>query len=880
MSQDPKMVLSHSHRKKRRKQRHNQCRNVDDDGRHDSHARRQPAAPSTTVGKIDRQKKHEEALALSQQLRLLSSQKRMQECLNLYRASSNDELRDAHHGSIVIDCCARCGDANEAERVVNEMLLVSRSKQTSSSSSSSSANKKSLHEKQRTGHRQPHYFWEEYNRFSYKYVPIQAWTALLKGYAHLGMMEKADSLFHHLAHNMIAPGGTKRKRDGNENGPNVRTLNTLLRGCLWTATSLTLFDGNKDYIDNNMLVGGVMTAERAWSLCEKVNICVDSSSYEYLITLLSQSLRLNDAERCLKKMKVHFSISVCSKVDDNDELDRTILESLVVCLVTISRGYALLGKEIDGQRCTEEALRYLQTLDSISTNTSGTASAVSNDAYPTKRLATGGKKAWKENVTISNPRYNNESTGRRDESNKLFRNHRLSELRSEASLLRKLCSPSHDLSTKNASYVAKFMLTRLLYFSGGGATGKETASASNSNPAMVNIEETTQQWIQSLWTSFGLKEIVHRLFKDGDHSLMKLFSLSSQKMQELPSILSADICIQLRAHSAGRDSSIMSGDSGRINFAKVFTSLKDEERYPLKRKPQQNKKIHIELGAGAGDWACLQAQLNPSDNYVTVELRADRVAQTFAKSLLHQQQTTDGASMNIPLANICCVGSDCGSFLRDRVEKGVIKTIFVNHPEPPTQTYNDANATSAEEPAHMLNSQTILSAARCLEPLGRGRLIIVTDNLIYARFICHNLARMISGGELNLLGLCHGEVRELTQLESFGCHSPINLYEGKPSKSIGHFIPNNLESGTSYFDRLWRTGAGKHADMRKRYIICLKTSGGDQQVRPNAFSSVGEKRDVPQQNEEGRSEKKKGADKQRRRNERRLLKKQLDSRLS
>ncbi len=800
----------------------------------------------------------------------------MQECLNLYRASSNDELRDAHHGSIVIDCCARCGDTSEAERVVNEMLLVPRSKQTSSSlSSSSSANRKSL----RTGHRQPHYFWEEYNQFSYKYVPIQAWTALLKGYAHSGMMEKADSLFNHLAHNKIAPGGTKRKRDGNENGPNVRTLNTLLRGCLWTATSLTVSDGNKDSIEGKMLVGGVMTAERAWSLCEKINICLDSSSYEYFITLLSQSLRLNDAERCLKKMKDDFSISVSSKVCDNDELDPTIVESFVVCLVAIARGYALLGKEIDGQRCTEEALRYIQTLDSISTNMNGTASAISNDEYPTKRLATGGKKAW-------NPRHNTESIGRRDESNKLYRNHRLSELRSEASFLRKLCSPSHDLSSnqvqffsKNASYVAKFMLTRLLYFSGGGTTGKETASASDSNSAMDNVEETTLQWIQSLWTSFGLKEVVGSLLNDGDISLVKLFHIPSQKMQELPSILSADICDQLRAHSAGRGI-IMSSDSGRINFAKVFTPLKGVESNPLKRKLQQNEKIHIELGAGAGDWACLQAQLNPSDNYVTVELRADRVAQTFAKSLLHQQQTTDGASMNIPLENICCVGAECGSFLRDRVEKGLIKTIFVNHPEPPTQTYTDANTNSAEEPAHMLNSQTILSAARCLEPLGRGRLIIVTDNLIYARFICHILARMISEGELNLLGLCHGEVRDLTQIESFGNHSPINLYEGKPSKSIGHLIPNNLESGSSYFDRLWRTGAGKHADMRKRYIICLKTSGGDERVRPNAIAPVGEKRDVPQQNEEGkRSVKKKGADKQRRRNERRLLKKQqMDNR--
>lgn len=803
----------------------------------------------------------------------------MQECLDLYRSSTNDELRDAHHGSIVVDCCARCGDANEAERVVNEMLLVSQSKQTS------------MNEKQRTDRKQPHYFWESCKRFSYKHVPIQAWTALLKGYVHSGMMEKADSLFnhlcdvhHHLSTTTTTNTGTKRKRDGHDNGPNVRTLNTLLRGCLWTATSISGLDGNKDRIDNQSndglamekLVGGVMTAERAWSLCEKVDIRLDSSSYEYFITLLSQALRLHDAENCLYKMRSEFG---CSRAGDDDEVDPTMIESLVVCLVAIARGYALLGKENDGQRCAEEALRYLHEIVSSSTQTGGAAIAVSNDDNPTKRRATGGKKAWKaNNTTATNSRNDIESTGRRDESNKLFRSHRLSELRSEASLLLELCSPplpkqaQHSIVTKNASYVSKFMLTRLLYFSGGGTTGKDATMPASSTSTIANVEEDKKQWIQSLWSSFGLKETIHRLLKDGDHSLMTMLHNSSPKKQVLPSVLSADICKRLCAHIAG-DDDVISSKSGHINFVRVFKSLNKDEI------PQQNHKIHIELGAGAGDWACLQAELNPSDYFVTVELRADRVAQTFAKCLLHQQKTTGGESRDVPLTNVCCVGSECGSFLRDRVEEGSTNTIFVNHPEPPTQTYNDENPDNAEEPAHMLNSQTIISAARCLEPLGRGRLIIVTDNLIYARYLCHNLARMISKGGLDLLSLCQGEIRDLTQIESFGHHSSINLYEGKPSQSIGHFIPKSVEGGTSYFDRLWRTGAGKHAEMRKRYIICLKTSGG-QEAKPKATTFVGEKRGVPKQIDEGKKPgKKKCADKQRRRNERRLLKKQqLDNR--
>ena len=280
----------------------------------------------------------------------------------------------------------------------------------------------------------------------------------------------------------------------------------------------------------------------------------------------------------------------------------------------------------------------------------------------------------------------------------------------------------------------------------------------------------------------------------------------------------------------------------------------------------QNELVHIELGAGSGDWACLQAKLNPSEKYVTVELRADRVAQTFTRCLLHQDQT-GGQSTNIPLMNVCCVTSECGSFLRDRVSRGSVNTIFVNHPEPPTQTYND-KSTSAEEPAHVLNSQTILSASRCLEPRGKGMLVVVTDNLTYARFICQSLVRMLEGDNFDMQGLSPGEVRDLTLLESFG--SSIRLYEGKPSLSIRHYTPKLVEGGHSYFDRLWRTGAGKHAEMRKRYIIGLRTIGGNCDLDSKGAKSY---RKPSNDGEEKKTTKKKGFEKQMRRNERRLLKK-------
>jgi len=754
------------HKKKRRKRSHKST-----DGGGNQHQQQ--------VSKVDKQKRHEEKLVLSQQLRQLSSQKRLKECIELYKSPTNDELRDAHHGSIVVDCCARCGDVQQAEKIVYDMLS------TTSQSKSSQKDIKVI----------PAYFWQEYKQFSYKTVPIQAWTALLKGYVHSGMMDKADSLFTYLCdtHRAILlasnNGSKKRKRDA-ENGVNVRTLNTLLRGCLWTATSL----------DKDKLVGGVMTASRAWSLCKDVNIEFDTSSYEYYISILSQSLQCKAAEECLQKMRVQFGI------ERGKHIDPTMIESLVVCLVVIARGYVLLGNISDGKRCAQEALEYMDTSTSNGTGPTQPSSDTFSAKKQQHQQTTGGKKAWSH----SNRDADGGTTGRREESNKLFRSHRLSELRSEASSLIELCSQESDTINSN---IAKLMLTRLLYFSGGGTTGKDATKATTKTSS-VDAEEVIKQWIHSLWHSFGLKEIAS---KNGD-ALQCIFHLSSKKKKkhkQLPSVLSTELCTSLQTQISGTNS-VISRDSGYINFSKVFTPV-NEESEASSKAPQPNKKLHIELGSGSGDWACLQAKLNPSDNYVTVELRSDRVAQTFAKCMLNQQQ-----SKHSPLANLCCVGSECGSFLRERVKKDTVQTIFVNHPEPPTQTYNSV---TDEEPAHMLNSQTIISATRCLQSNGKGRLIIVTDNLIYARLICQTVVRVLENNN-ELVGLQGSEVRDLRRIESFG-RSSVHLYEGQPSASIGHFTPNRFDRGTSYFDRLWRTGAGKHADMRKRFIIALRTSGGE-----------------------------------------------------
>ncbi|KAL7431685.1 hypothetical protein ACHAXM_003833 [Skeletonema potamos] len=862
---------------------------------------------------------HQKKLQLSSQLRTLSSQKRLTECLQLYNSPSNDDLRDVHHGSIVVDCCARCGDVAEAEGVVIGMLLL----------------RDAQGNQPQQRRRSNEYFWNECNQASnnynhYKLVPIQAWTALLKAYVHSGLMSKADSLFEFL---MMSSSSTGKKRkhthddddssNRNRNGPNVRTVNTLLRGCMWTAASITNFEHHggveevsakhDDDHDNKMkkpmgetnkqrqqsqpppssplpaLVGGVPTAQRAWSLCsttttknDKPNSIqlFDTSSYEYFVTILSQSLRCKDALQYLDQMKRDFGI-----IGDGSSssavvvVDPSIMESMIVCLVAISRGYVMLGDFDQGRECANEALVVLERLQSSLQNR-GDNDDAPNSVSPSssKKVVTGGKRAWNESKNGGGDTHHNNNDGkpdgRREESNKLFRSHRLSELRSEALTLKNACSssnrPEESIATHDATYFARQMMTRLFYFSGGGTT--QTIARNNDEVVKKDDNSLTyQRWIHSLWHSFGLKETTQRAV-DKDGHLQNVFQLKTKKKygKQLPDdLISLEFCDTLRRQFVGVNCNLLS-DDGCLNFDTIFQSKGEGGEAPP---------LHVEIGSGSGDWCVTQSKLNPNENYVSVELRADRVAQTFFKCIT--QNTWK---------NMCCVGSDCGSFLRDRVSPSQCRTIYVNHPEPPTQTYDSE---SSEEPAHMLNSVNLRLAANCLEGGGKGRLIIVTDNLIYARFLCRTMTRVMADG--SLVGLHPSQVRDLRTVDSFlvgGSSSKVWLYEGKPSSSIGHFdakqwarkgLGNEVDKGTSYFDRLWRTGAGKHADVKKRYIVAVCTSGGANISNfsgGQSFNKAGKMSRHGGTRNKGSTEKqkekkpkKRSADAQKRRNERRLLKK-------
>lgn len=475
-------------------------------------------------------------------------------------------------------------------------------------------------------------------------------------------------------------------------------------------------------------------------------------------------------------------------------------------------------------------------------------------------LSCAGKRAWRpQDSTRSSQTGPDES--RRSVSNSLFRAHRSSELQSECKIILEACKKGAP--QMKPQDVAHSLATRLFYFSGGGTTDLSAARPTKTELSQkIDQQNEILQQINSLWLSFGLAEALKATNPD-------------VRFPSTRASLNEYYCKNVLKEIGIKDQPAIAKD-GFIDFSNVFTLLSETPAKENNQPRTETKKrpLNIELGAGFGEWIVLQARTNPSYDYVAVELRSDRVGQMFSKLM------SNGGDAS--LQNLCCVGSECGNFLSSRVPNGSVRRIFVNHPEPPTQTFGSDFTSLAQiakggtEPAHMLTSETLLSAAHCLDEK-TGQIVVVTDNRWYARLICFTLLKFMAKNP-GLLRTCFLEGHSgIYQTEAFP-HSSSNtdgikkviLYEGQPGEAIGHTVPKSQDQGSSYFDRLWRSGAGTHAENKKRFIIVMERTGKPE-PKPKLPTTTAVERSDKQCKKEKKNRKKSEA-KQNRRNERRLLK--------
>jgi pentatricopeptide repeat protein len=659
----------------------------------------------------------EEALQLSEKLKELSRQKRLEEALALYQNPANNKIRDGHHACIIIDCCARCGRIDEGEKLYEE--------------------------------------WKT----SGKVVNIETKTALIKGLAHSGQMAKAYAIFSSMC-------SSQARADR----PNVRTVNTILRGCLWSASNV-----DKDGI----VTGGVVTAENVWSLCRDLqekdskSVFFDVSSYEYSISLLCQALRTKDAMDRIDECKAYFKIESASS-----DIPQSLSETMALSYLALARAFTTIG-DVAGAKeaCNAFSPYFRSSRDSLK---KGGEHHTNESRYAVKQ----GK----------------ESKGnRREKSNSLYRNHRMNEAESEIGVILELIESKGIMQSPRQ--LARRLVTRLLVLSGGGSTDAKQ----NDDPQSDGSSRTIQsRYLNTLFFSYGLQQVLEAM---------------NVSMKEGTTFLKRKDCNRILG-SIGLQGGI-ARDDGILDIQRIFRVGIGETKKKEKKQSKRKGRLEIELGSGFGDWIVNKARQDPDTNFIAVEMRADRVWQTFARTCMLAGTT--------PVDNLCIVGAESASFLSHQIEEGSVSTIYINHPEPPTQlfgadSYNlELIMNGGSEPAHMITSHMIRAAAGCLSRFESSRLVIVTDNKWYGRLLCATLVKVMRSERNMLFPVALGvgfKHLEGFPIELTGSGEHVVLYEGQPNAAIGHPRQNDVgQKGATYFDRLWRSGAGTHSDKLLRYII-------------------------------------------------------------
>ena len=644
-----------------------------------------------------------ETLELSRQLKELSRHKRLADALQLYHQSP---LADEHHACIVVDCCGRCGgDHMDTAQAIVDALP--------------------------------------------KPINIETYTALLKGYASAGHMETAMRLFRELCTNK----DTHRR-------PNVRTLNTILRGCLWTCATLN---------DSGDVVGGVMSSEEAWALCstaqhQKQQPAQDPSAVEYSVSLLCQALRVPEALSRVDAFLRAQSIRTKGKAKFIGG-DQISLETLAVVYLKLATAYALLGDKEQVLLMCQKSLSANRLSKALLLAASEHPMEDTNDIKNTRRgMATGGKQSW-----------NNNSQNHRSASNTTFRSHRLEEVERDVKQLlqhRDQLTANTTASTTSEPSLIHFLTTQCFYFGGGSSTGRTKNKRNVSGEALL----------APLWHSFGLSRLL-------------LGPSSSQQQDDADD---GDDDTELWHRYTQHVASHLAKKDGALRFDRIFCDT-------------ANNPIEIEVGSGFGSWIVEKARAHPDTNYVAVELRADRVGSTIARA-------TGGGRPK----NLCIVGSECSAFLEQRVAPGTVATFYANHPEPPTQTVDPhrvqriaSGGAATDEPSHMLTSTTLAAMARCLVPT--GAILLTTDNRNYARLLLATAQKVMRNNKL-LRSMTPEEAREQYALQ------PVDDVWGSGGTTTVHLYqhPRATTNGSSYFDRLWQSGASQHAERSVRFCVALR----------------------------------------------------------
>ena len=768
--------------------------------------------------------------ALNTELIRCADRKDMERASRLYHEALSCDIANAHTFASYMNCCVRCGDYDQAIGIYNE-LKVSKSKKKNQVQTSNLS----------------------FRKVKLNIIHV---TTIVKAYCEIGNIVCATEVIDEMSTRNIIP--------------NIRTLNTYLRGC--------------------MQIGAVNEAEVMFNRMQKVhNVVPDVSAWEYLVSLLSQNLSLNKI------------LPIIGRLKQNNEMDC----GMVSMNLNISQAAVLLGDIKLARRCLNTASKYLES--NTSSECKEATTIVKNKQIVSEAekrgheevKVIGGKRGW-----VKTDPSKIDSHSRRLDSLQIFNMHKAEEQRLDISSaltmldndrrLGKVGYKRDDnsmllehnapiiteteymllLEDDNYSFIpskpkgkTRTLMNLLPYYSHllcfiphrnssniiKSDTGSSSSSSRSSSKGVKdegydyssskhsditpNALSQHDNVLESLYSTFGLRTYVEQFSEDtlyGHYNKKETFGGDKSDNNEYDD----SKIIQIKpeyVHNFIRTKVYSYFDSdGTIDFHRVFHDDSDQETFFFRNKSKDmNMKtknifspLKLEICSGSGEWVTSQAKQDSNSNYVAMELKYDRVYKMFYRNIIHN------------LKNLCICGGNAIEIIENHVKENSFDNIFINHPEPPQQRGYSENS----QGKHLLTGSFLQSLGKILKP--GGLMTIVTDNLLYSKYLIKILSNIPNPRVLHqvqdevimdrkrkidteMSGKAHGKSHHTknyhndSSLKQIYTENGFIVFAGSPDNSCGHVV-----NASSYFDRL----SNKNS-LHERYILLLRKSGiGENEV--------------------------------------------------
>jgi pentatricopeptide repeat protein len=300
--------------------------------------------------------------------------------------------------------------------------------------------------------------FQEIKSMKYNYKDVVLYTTLMKGYCLYHMMLKAENLFDELishyknalnrSTSSIQEKNTedqhaKNSKDSNITSliPNVRTINTLLRGCIQN--------------------GNLIIAEKFLLLFQKdFNQMIDINTWEYLVILYSQNLMIPKIFPILGRLKKDFQSAK----------DEGTTYSFLSMHMFLLKSLFLLQEKKSIQKYLPVMKELLQQYEA----SKSTAEEESQQQQQNEMI--GGKRGWKQSQKQSNPSTTTEEVvphpsnnndddndyilQRREESLVVYRQHLFEEWKYEVQLMDQflpfLTANNNQMASSHFNYLISY----------------------------------------------------------------------------------------------------------------------------------------------------------------------------------------------------------------------------------------------------------------------------------------------------------------------------------------------------------------------------------------------------------------------------------------